>query len=59
MRLLITTLLIIFSLGQLFVALADEPTVTARLLVSNPSPYLGEEIDLLLEGQAIVPAFMR
>lgn len=49
MRALITTLLIICSLGLTFAASAAEPDFTARLLVSNPSPYLGEEIDLLLE----------
>ncbi|MBE0502011.1 MAG: hypothetical protein IBX47_11270 [Desulfuromonadales bacterium] len=28
---------------------AGEAAITARLLISNPAPYLGEEIDLLLE----------
>ena len=49
MRALITTLLFLCSLGLTFAVCAAEPQVTARLLTSNPSPYIGEEIDLLLE----------
>ena len=49
MRIIIAILTLNCLLGVSFTADAEEPAVTARLLVSNPSPYLGEEIDLLLE----------
>ncbi len=49
MRTLITILLFVFSLALPIAAHTAEPEISARLLVSNPAPYLGEEIDLQLE----------
>ena len=49
MRRLTLTLFFIFFLGFPFVARAADLEVTAQLLVSNPAPYIGEEVDLLLE----------
>ncbi len=47
----ILSIIIIFTalVGISFTVCAEEPAVTARLLVSNPAPYFGEEIELLLE----------
>ena len=49
MRSQIIILLFIFSLTLPIAAHTAEPEISARLLVSNPAPYLGEEIDLQLE----------
>ncbi len=49
MRSQIIILVFIFSLALPIAAHTVEPEISARLLVSNPAPYLGEEIDLQLE----------
>jgi hypothetical protein len=49
MRIVTSILIIIGLLSGSLNAYAGATAVTARLQVSNPSPYLGEEIDLLLE----------
>ena len=49
MRIVTGTLLLLSLLCAAQTGAAGEAAITARLLVSNPAPYLGEEIDLLLE----------
>jgi hypothetical protein len=49
MRIISFTIILIVLIGSAFTVCAEEPAITARLLVSNPAPYIGEEIALLLE----------